>query len=226
MPNIAAANRVHLFNVLYPLQGSGDYTNTMPWAIPLPTRFAVGGKQPRESASRGWRNSAEPAAAVADRPNGGQGGARTQSVGLAPLNAAQVQTVLDQLLPFEVRHGQKFNVNRLWGDGEDAGTGSPYDNNVVDDIPKSMPRRCGTTRRSPIRPPAIRRQRPTTPTTTFCILPLPPRPASTIRGSRGLRPQSLLLDAAVGRSRIASPLFLGQSEQFSRTVLGDGPDAP
>jgi hypothetical protein len=52
----------------------------------------------------------------------------------ANLPASQIDAELDKILPFEMRHGQLFNVNRVFGNGRDDRVNAVSGNGVVDDI--------------------------------------------------------------------------------------------
>jgi hypothetical protein len=54
---------------------------------------------------------------------------------VAGLNDTHIATHLPRMMAFELRHGEKMNINRLWGDGLDDDWGEPTDKyyGIVDD---------------------------------------------------------------------------------------------
>jgi hypothetical protein len=50
-----------------------------------------------------------------------------------PTTPAMVNAVMHQLIPWELRHGEKFDLNRWLGNGFDSQGGPPYQDGVADD---------------------------------------------------------------------------------------------
>jgi hypothetical protein len=137
-------NAPHVYNILYPARDpnnpSYDYYDNMDpqyftpgtygWWYQNPAQIAFRDpNQPRQVLPPPTLMDLLAAKIVLER--------RVATPAYPPLTAAQLQGVMNQLLPFEIRHGQKMNINRLWGDGEAANVPNPFGRtDVVDEIPE------------------------------------------------------------------------------------------